>query len=157
MTRRGGFTFIEILMVLVIIGILASLGILRYIDLRDKAIAAGMSTELNGIRLAAYNYWAEHETWPDDAAPGVTPPELVPYLPGGFQFTRSGFTMDWENFSPPAGTQGPDDGTMQVGLTITSSSPKLTAALARAATAGSPFVVVGTTLTYVIVGPNGAM
>ncbi|MBA2626856.1 MAG: type II secretion system protein [Gemmatimonadales bacterium] len=157
MKARRGFTFIEILLVMIVLGILATLAILRYIDLRDKAVAAGISTELNGVRLAAYNYWADHETWPPDAGPGITPPELVDYLPRSFSFSRATYTLDWENFMPPDDTPGPGNGTMQLGLVVTSQSPSLTQALAIASLGGAPFVVAGNTLTYIIVGPNGAM
>ena len=155
--RRKGFTFIEMLIVMIVLGILASIAVLRYIDLRDRAIAAGMTTELNGIRLGAYNYWAEHESWPAEAGPGVVPPGLAPFLPGGYEFARPRYTIDWENFSPPGGGGGAGNGVMEVGLTVTSSSPSLIHALAQAAAGGAPFFVVGNTLTYVIVEPNGGM
>ena len=70
MRGRRGFTFIEMLTVMIVMGILATLAILRYIDLRDRATASGMASELNGIRLAAYNYWASRAI-SASAGPGI--------------------------------------------------------------------------------------
>ena len=55
MRGRRGFTIIELLIVIIVIGVLAMLGILRYRDLRNHAVASGVAAELNVIRLAAYN------------------------------------------------------------------------------------------------------
>jgi prepilin-type N-terminal cleavage/methylation domain-containing protein len=156
-TRRRGFTFIEMLIVMIVLGILASLAILRYIDLRSRAVAAGMSSELNGVRLAAYNYWADHDAWPPEAGPGITPPGLLPYLRTGFTFSRPDYTIDWENFMAADGSPGAGNGVMQVGLTVTSSDASLIHALALSAQGGAPFFVVGNTLTYIILEPNGGM
>ena len=73
MTRRAGFTLIELLIVMIVIGVLAALGVLRYIDVRNHAVASGIVSELNVIRLAAYNHWADNETFPPDAPAGVNP------------------------------------------------------------------------------------
>lgn len=157
MRGRRGFTFIEMLTVMIVMGILATLAILRYIDLRDRATASGMASELNGIRLAAYNYWADHDAWPAEAAAGTVPVGLAPYLPRNFSFSRPRYTIDWENFVPADGSASGGNGVMQVGLTVTSTSTGLIHALVLSAAGGAPFFVVGNTLTYIILEPNGAM
>ena len=96
MRRRDGFTIIELLIVMVVIGVLAAIAVLRYIDVRNHAVASGIVSELNVIRLAAYNHWADNETFPADAPAGVSPPALDPYLRPGFDFTRPHHTFDWE-------------------------------------------------------------
>lgn len=150
MSRRRGFTVIEMLIVIIVIGTLALLSILRYRDLRNHAVASGVATELNGIRLAAYNHWADHESFPADEDPGVVPPALEPYLTAGFEFARPQHVFDWEHFSD-------SDGGITVGVVVTSNDDQLMAILARRQTGGLPYFVVGNTLTYVIVGPDGAM
>ncbi len=154
MSSRRGFTFIEILIVMIVIGILAGLATLRYIDLRNRAVASGVATELNGIRLAAYNYWADHESWPPETGPGVVPPGLATYLRQGFTFNRPQFTLDWENFMAADGSPSAGNGVMQLGVTATSADPSLMSALAASAAGGAPYFVIGNTLTYIIVGPN---
>ena len=148
MRRRDGFTIIELLIVMVVIGVLAAIAVLRYIDVRNHAVASGIVSELNVIRLAAYNHWADNETFPADAPAGVSPPALDPYLRPGFDFTRPHHTFDWEY--SPGGAGG-----MQAGVVVTTNSPSLMAVLARRASGGLPYFVLGNTLTFVIVGPDG--
>jgi hypothetical protein len=104
------------------------------------------------VRLAGYNAFYETGAWPDDASAGVVPPTLTPYLAKNFSFTKPEYTLDWENFVPPGG--GPSGG-MQVGIVVTASDPRLQLALAQSLGNKLPFISVGGTLTFVIVGPDG--
>jgi prepilin-type N-terminal cleavage/methylation domain-containing protein len=142
---------IEMLMVMVIIGILASIGLLRYIDLRDHAVAAGVMSDLENIRLSAYNYWADHNAFPPEAGPGVMPAGLQPYMTTGFRFDNPKYTLDWEN------TGGGGGGGMQVGVIVTSTDARLTAILVQRAASGLPFFIAGSSVAFIIVGPDGAM
>jgi prepilin-type N-terminal cleavage/methylation domain-containing protein len=153
MTRaRKGFTFIELLVVMIVIGILAGIALLKYIDLRHRARAAAVAADLETVRLAGYGAWYEHNEWPGEAGPGQVPPVLVSYLPTNFSFDRGEYTLDWENLAPPGG--GPSAG-MQIGIVVTTASPRLRQALAQSLGNKLPFTVVGETLTFVIVGPDG--
>ncbi len=153
--NRRGFTMIELLIVLAVIGVLTTLGILRYIDLRNHAIASGVVSELNAIRLATYNYWADRNTFPPDAGPGVTPVGMTPYLRSGFDFDRTQYTFDYENFAGAA--DGGASAGLRIGIVVTTVDNGLAAILARRAAGGLPYFMVGNTLTYVIVGPDGRM
>lgn len=150
--RRYGFTFVELLVVMIVLGLLSSLAVLRYVDLRHHARAAQVAADLESLRLAAYGAWYEHETWPSEAGPGQVPADLVPYLPQGFSFSQPEYTLDWENFVPPGG--GPSGG-MQVGVVVTPSTPRLQKALEQTLGNKMPFVSMGGTLTFIIVGPDG--
>jgi prepilin-type N-terminal cleavage/methylation domain-containing protein len=150
-TRRG-FTMVELLVVMIVLGVLAGLAILKYIDLRNHAFAAQVGADLGTVRLAAYSAWYETGSWPADAAPGVLPTELKPYLPGGFSFQRAEYTLDWENFVPPGG--GPSAG-MQLGIVLTASSARLSNALVQMLGNKGPFVMNGSDLIFIIVGPDG--
>jgi prepilin-type N-terminal cleavage/methylation domain-containing protein len=150
-TRRG-FTFIELLMVIIVMGLLCSLAVLKYIDLRNRALAAQASADLESVRLAAYSAWYETGSWPGDAGPGVLPVELVPYLPKGFSFERNEYTLDWENFAPPGG--GTSAG-MQIGVVLSAANARMSNALVQTLGNKGPFVVNGAEVTYVIVGPDG--
>ena len=149
---RRGFTFIEILVVVLVLSILASLAILKYIDLKHRALSASATADLQAVRLAAYSSWYEHGTWPAEVAAGVVPPDLVTYLPVGFSFSKSEFRLDWDNFVPVNG--GPS-GSMQLGVVVSSTNTRLMKALQDNLGSKAPFFVVGGTLTFVIVGPDG--
>jgi prepilin-type N-terminal cleavage/methylation domain-containing protein len=150
--RRSGFTFIELLIVMVVIGLLAGLGLLKYMDLKHRAMSAQAIGDLEAIRLAGYSAWYETGTWPSEAGAGVVPAGLAPYLSSSFSFSRPDYTLDWENFVPPGG--GPSAG-MQLGVVLTSSNTRLTRTLALNLGNKGPFLVLGGNLTYVIVGPDG--
>lgn len=152
MRRRRGFTFIEILVVMIVLGILSSLALLKYIDLKHRALSASATADLQAVRLAAYSAWYEHGVWPPEAGAGTTPAGLVQYLPVGFSFTKPEYTMDWDNFVPPGG--GPT-GAMQLGVVVSSSNARLMKALQDNLGNKAPFFVVGGNLTFVIVGPDG--
>jgi prepilin-type N-terminal cleavage/methylation domain-containing protein len=152
MRGRRGFTFIELLVVVIVMGILVTLGALKYIDLRHRAVSAQVIADFEAIRLAAYNAYYEHGTWPGDAGSGTVPPGLVPYLAHSFSFAKSDYTLDWENFVPPGG--GPS-GAMQLGVVLTSANTRLTKVLAQNLGNKAPFFVVGNNVTFVIIGPDG--
>ena len=151
-SRRSGFTIIELLTVMIVIGLLAGIAILRYIDLRHRARAAEAVADLEAVRLAAYGAWYETGTWPAEIGPGMVPPALAPYLPTNFRFDKPEYTLDWENFVPPGG--GPSGG-MQLGIVVIASDPRLQRALAQTLGNKGPFVSVGGTLTFIIVGADG--
>jgi prepilin-type N-terminal cleavage/methylation domain-containing protein len=150
--RRAGFTFVELMVVLIVLGLLAGLAILKYIDLTHRARAAQAAGDLEAVRIAAYGAWYETGKWPAEVGAGVIPPGLAPYLPQGFTFQRNEYTLDWENFSPPNGGQTAG---MQVGVVVTSSNVRLQHALENALGSKLPFTDVGGVLTFIIVGPDG--
>jgi prepilin-type N-terminal cleavage/methylation domain-containing protein len=150
--RRAGFTFVELMTVLIVLGLLSGLAILKYIDLTHRARAAQAAGDLEAIRIAAYGAWYETGKWPPEVGPGIIPPGLGQYLPGGFTFQRNDYTLDWENFVPANGGQTAG---MQVGVVVSSTEPRLQRALENALGNKLPFVDVGGELTFIIVGPDG--
>lgn len=154
MTRRG-YTIIELLMVMIVIGILAGLAVLRYIDLRQHAEVASIVSDLNNVRLGAYNYWADKNAFPPDAAAGLMPSGMQPYMRNGFQFDHPNYTLDWENFQGAGGTSGSSG--MQVGIVVTTSSSHLLNLLVRRTGGSLPFFASGSSVTFIVVGPDGAM
>ena len=150
--RRAGFTFVELMTVLIVLGLLAGLAILKYIDLTHRARAAQAAGDLEAVRIAAYGAWYETGKWPAEVGPGVIPPGLAQYLPAGFTFQRKEYTLDWENFVPANGGQTAG---MQVGVVVSSTEPRLQRALENALGNKLPFTDVGGDLTFIIVGPDG--
>jgi prepilin-type N-terminal cleavage/methylation domain-containing protein len=151
MKRRRGFSLIELLVVLLVLTILASLGLLKYRDLRNNALAAQLAGELRAIHVACLTYYADHEAWPPDAGAGAVPAGLAPSLPGQLaaSFNRGDYMLDYENF----GSGAPD---ILIGVSVTTSDPKLFAKFVVVLGRQSPFFVSGSTLTYLIAGPGGA-
>jgi prepilin-type N-terminal cleavage/methylation domain-containing protein len=149
---RGGFTFVEMLIVMIVLGLLASLATLKYIDLKNRALTAQAAADMEAVRLAAYSTWYETGSWPAEAGPGVIPTEMAPYLSKGFTFSRPEYTLDWENFVPPGG--GTSAG-MQLGVVITSSNSRMQLALQQTLGNKGPFFITGSDLTFVIIGPDG--
>jgi len=93
-----GFTIVELLVVIVIIGILAGITIVSYVGISNKAIAAGLQSELSGAsrKLSLYNVMFEgYPSALDEsgcpAAPSTDSDYCVKYSAGTtFTYTSTG-------------------------------------------------------------------
>lgn len=149
---RRGWTMVELLIVMILLGLLAGIAVMKYIDLKHRALSAQATADLESVRLAAYGIYYETGSFPPETGAGSIPPLLVPYLPRSFSFDRPDYVLDWENLAPADGSPTPG---MQVGVVLTSNNPKLSLVLAQTLGGKSPFFVIGNTVTFVIVGPDG--
>ena len=71
--RRGGFTLIELMIVVAIIGILAAIAIPNFLRFQLKAKSSEGKTNLSAIRTAEESYYAEYGEYVSaDASPAVT-------------------------------------------------------------------------------------
>jgi prepilin-type N-terminal cleavage/methylation domain-containing protein len=149
MRGRRGFTFIEVVTVVVMVGVLATIAVLKYIDLTDRARTTQIAADINAVRVAAYNYWVDHERHAAEAAEGVVPPELLPLLPANYAFDHSaqGYVIDWQNAGAGA----------LVGISVRATTPRMERVLGQIFANRYPFFRVGNRLTYVLVGPGGEM
>ena len=99
-SRRGGFSLIELLMAVSIVGILAGLAIPNLRSMTYRARAAEVAADIQVVRLATQQYTGDTFQWPAEVGAGVVPPELNGFLPDGFSFSGNGYTLDYEFLSP---------------------------------------------------------
>lgn len=68
--RRRGFTLIELVVVIAVLGILAGIAVPRYLTFREEALGARILADLRAIEAAANMYGVEHGELPPRATPG---------------------------------------------------------------------------------------
>lgn len=66
MTRRRGFTFPELMIVLTIMGLLATIGVNRIVGTRDRSFLAAMRSDLRNFALAQESYFYDFGTYTPD-------------------------------------------------------------------------------------------
>lgn len=74
--RRGGFTLVEIMVVVVIIGLLAAIAIPMWSNVRDRALVTTFTNDLRIFRDAMEVYILENGSYPSDGSTGTVPVEL---------------------------------------------------------------------------------
>lgn len=145
--RRRGFSMIELMTVMAVIGLLAALGIPRYRDMKRRAFYANVVSDFNTVRVAAYNYFADNATYPPDGGSGAPPAVLVPYLPEGFVFENENYTLDYDVWPSPF-----NPSQFVIGVTVTSKDQELVNLVARNIQAGGMGINVGNGYTYIFAG-----
>ena len=62
--REKGFTLIELIMVIVLLGLLAVVAIPKYFDLQTDAKLAAEKGVVGGVRAGIYTYFAKNKVYP---------------------------------------------------------------------------------------------
>jgi prepilin-type N-terminal cleavage/methylation domain-containing protein len=103
-SNRRAFTLVEIMVVVVIVGLLAAIGMptFRQVTLRSKATA--LVNDIRQFTTAFTTYSHQHGRWPADTDPGVLPPEMVGAISENFSRpTPIGGQYEWEHDVSPLG------------------------------------------------------
>ena len=147
--RRGGFSLVELLMAVSIVGILTGLAIPNLRNMQFRARAAEVAGDLDVVRVATLSYNADVHQWPPDAPSGTVPPELTNYLPANFSFTGNGYELKLENYALPGGLPYDPQTTQILAVSVTANDDGLSNAVLELL-GGAIIASVGTTHTVLI-------
>lgn len=95
--NKRGFTLVEIMVVVVIIGIVLSMVIPSFKKIRMASENSRLRNDIRTIAESFSTYTLEYGLFPNDTGPGVIPPEMVDHIPTAFTSrTPIGGQYDWE-------------------------------------------------------------
>ena len=141
---------VEALTVMMVTSVLVRIAVPNYQDLRLRAQAASVVGDFEVVRVAVFNYNADYHIWPEDVGPGTVPDVLEPYLPGGFDFDRGEYLLDWENWTLPAGLPNHPNTSMLLGISINTSDAALGQAVVELLGSANAHYSLGETYTFVV-------
>jgi prepilin-type N-terminal cleavage/methylation domain-containing protein len=76
--QRVGFTFVEILVAMLVFGALSAIAVPRYRNFKEKAYLATLKSDLGNLRIAQEAYWSENMVYaPDSTGLDWKPSSLV--------------------------------------------------------------------------------
>ena len=84
-----GFTLVELLIVIVLIGMLAAIALARFGDSKERAFDAVALSELRNVITASEAYFADYSTYPSD----ITDLDFTPSA----EITFTQFNLDTQN------------------------------------------------------------
>lgn len=115
--KRSGFTLVELMVVISIIGILVTLGLPYYTSAKKKAYTSRAKAELREIAIALEEYANDYGGYPPDANRDL-PPGLEKYLSSGNwpKAPWPGSVYDWDNWSPSDLAYSPKVQTQQISI-----------------------------------------
>ena len=146
---QRGFTFVEMLICMIIVGLLSSVAVPKYIDLKRRASTTRVVGDFQVLRVAAISFFGDSAYYPAEAGPGEMPAHLDKYLPNGFTFRRPGWTLDYENWD--VGESSFSTTSQVIAITLIPDDPVL-AQTTLSVMGGVPAYLEGNTVTFIISG-----
>ncbi len=110
-TNTKGFTLIELIMIIVILGILAAVAVPKYFDLTTDAKTAAEKGVVGGVRAGIQTYFAQNKSFPtslDSVAASTTCSTSNPCF--DTVLSQGGITADWSK-DASGDYVGPNGGT----------------------------------------------
>ena len=122
MKKQSGFTLVELMIVIIIIGIITAIAIPKFSGMKLKANATRIISDFNMFQNALFRYHLDTGEYPRDRYPGGSVPELEDYLPEGFKYNlrpELDVRYDWDKWGSPGHPWFPWTGTI-LGFSVTS-------------------------------------
>lgn len=108
--NKKGFTLIELVMIIVILGILAAVAVPQFFDLSSDAKAAAEKGVVGAVRSGIMTYYAKNQAYPS-SLDSVTAPQACDTANACFTtiLAQGGVTADWTKtgtlvYQGPTGT-----------------------------------------------------
>jgi len=98
--KEKSFTLVELLIVVMIIGILATLAVPQYQKMVERAEAAEAIQNIGSIMRSVSRYYMEHQDYPRTGQPGDVYGSAVPWVAHVRPFNTSGLDIALDESSP---------------------------------------------------------
>ena len=105
-TKRNGFTLVELLIVVVMVGILAAIALPKFSGSRDKAKLAAIKSDVRNAETAQESYFSDYGRYGSIAQLQTAGFKLSPGVTMRINATRRGYTIRATDRSIPSTIKG---------------------------------------------------